>query len=62
MKRDEAFYYIHQDEELMGAVITHVDYFTLAGTQEVINKVLEAVPQEQTCYYQHLVCLNQTKC
>ena len=27
---DEAFYYLHQDGELIGVVITHVDDFTLA--------------------------------
>ena len=31
MKGDEAFYYLHKDEELIGAVITNIDDFTLAG-------------------------------
>ena len=30
----------------MGAVITHVDDFTLAGTEEFINKVLEIISRE----------------
>ena len=41
MEGDEAFYYLHQDGELQGAVITHVDDFTLAGTEDFIKKVLE---------------------
>ena len=34
MEGDEAFYYLHQDGELMGAVITHVDDFTLVEPRE----------------------------
>ena len=45
---DEAFYYLHQDGELMGAVITHVDYFTLAGTEDFIREVLETISGELT--------------
>ena len=48
MEGDEAFYYLHQDEELKGAVITHVDDFTLAGTAHFIKEVLEAVAKELT--------------
>ena len=40
---DEAFYYLHRDGELIGAVITHVDDFTLAGTKDFIKEVLETV-------------------
>ena len=43
MEGDEAFYYLHRDGELMGAVITHVDDFTLAGTEDFIKEVLEIV-------------------
>ena len=32
----------------MGAVITHVDDFTLAGTENFINEVLETVGRELT--------------
>ena len=45
---DEAFYYLHQDGELIGAVITHVDDFTLAGTEDFIKEVLETVAKELT--------------
>ena len=48
MKGDEAFYYLHLDGELMGAVITHVDDFTLAGTELFIKEVLETISRELT--------------
>ena len=48
MEGDEAFYYLHRDGDLMGAVITHVDDFTLAGTEEFIKEVLETVERELT--------------
>ena len=48
MDGDEAFYYIHRDGELIGAVITHVDDFTLAGTEDLIKEVLETVARELT--------------
>ena len=48
MKGDEAFYYLHRDGESIGTVITHVDDFTLAGTEAFINEVLETVSRELT--------------
>ena len=48
MEGDEAFYYLHRDGELIGAVITHVDDFTLAGTEDFIKEVLETVAKELT--------------
>ena len=48
MEGDEAFYYLHQDGELIGAVITQVDDFTLAGTEDFIKEVLETVAKELT--------------
>ena len=48
MEGDEAFYHLHRDGELMGAVITHVDDFTLAGTEDFIKEVLETVGRELT--------------
>ena len=46
---DEAFYYLHNEEGfLRGAVITHVDYFTLAGTSSFIEEVLDMVKRELT--------------
>ena len=43
MKGDEAFYYLHKDGELIGAVITQVDDFTLAGTNEFVDWVLKVI-------------------
>ena len=48
MEGDEAFYYLHRDGELLGAVITHVDDFTLAGTENFIKEVLETISRELT--------------
>ena len=48
MEGDEAFYYLHRNRDLMGAVITHIDDFTLAGTEAFINEVLETVSRELT--------------
>ena len=48
LEGDEAFYYLHRDGELIGAVITHVDDFTLAGTEDFINKIINAVSEELT--------------
>ena len=48
MEGDEAFYYLHKDGILKGAVITHVDDFTLAGTPDFIKEVLEMVERELT--------------
>ena len=48
MEGDEAFYYLHQNGELMGAVIMHVDDFTIAGTEDFIKEVLETISRELT--------------
>ena len=48
MEVDEAFFYLHRDGELIGAVITYVDDFTLAGTEDFIKEVLETVARELT--------------
>ena len=48
MEGDEAFYYVHRDGELIGVVITPVDDFTLAGTEDFIKEVLETVARELT--------------
>ena len=45
MEGDKAFYYLHKDGDLMGAVITHVDDFTLAGTKEFIDEVIKAIKE-----------------
>ena len=44
----EAFYYIHKDGNLKGAVITRVDYFDIAGTDNFVQKVIDQVAHELT--------------
>ena len=41
-------YYLHRNGELIDTVITHVDDFTLAGTEDFIKEVLETVSRELT--------------
>ena len=48
MEGDEAFYYLHQDGELMGGVITHINNFTLTGTEDLIKEVLKTISRELT--------------
>ena len=48
MKGDKAFYYIHKKSKLIGAVITHVDNFTMTGTDEFIGETLEIIGKELT--------------
>ena len=48
MEENESFYYLHRYGKLMDAVITHVDDFTLAGTEEFIKEVLETISRELT--------------
>ena len=48
MEGDEAFYYLHRNGEFIGTVITHVDDFTLAGTENFIKELLETVSKELT--------------
>ena len=48
MEGDKAFYNLHRNGELMGAVITHVDDFILAGTEDFIKEVLETISRELT--------------
>ena len=48
MDGDEAFYYLHEDGNLKGAVLMHVDDFNLAGTDKFVEEVLEIVDQQLT--------------
>ena len=48
MEGDESFYYLHDKGFLKGAVITHVDDFTVAGTSSFIEEVLDIVERELT--------------
>ena len=48
MEEDKAFYYLQEDCDLKGVVITHVDDFTIAGTTEFIQDILKTVEEELT--------------
>ena len=48
MEGDKAFYYLHRDGILKGAMMTHIDNFTLAGMTDLIQEVLEMVERELT--------------
>ena len=48
MEWDKAFYYLHSTGELVGGVITHVDDFTIAGTEEFIQEISVAIAKELT--------------
>ena len=48
MAGDEAFYFLHEDGILKGAVLMHVDDFYLAGTEEFIENVLKVIDQQLT--------------
>ena len=41
----EVFYFLNIDGQLQGAVITHVDNFNLAGTDELVDEVITHVEQ-----------------
>ena len=43
MVGDEAFYYLREGDRLTGAIITHVDDFSLAGDDSFIEKVVSEV-------------------
>ena len=48
MEGDEAFYYLHRNGELVSGVITHVDNFTIAGTNYFIHKILNSIEDKLT--------------
>ena len=48
MEGDEAFYFHCKDDKLIGVVITHVEDFTLAGTNEIVDQVLRVINEELT--------------
>ena len=50
MQGNEAIYYLHKGDKSISAVITHVDDFTLAGTDEFVKKILEVVGKELTIF------------
>ena len=42
---DEAFYFLHKDGKLQGAVLMHVDDFSLAGTNKFIEEIITGVKE-----------------
>merc|ERR1711895_260102 len=45
---DEAFYYENRDSKLIGAVLSHVDDFTVAGEEEFVKRVVKGVTEKFT--------------
>ena len=48
MPGDEAFYYIHEKGELMGAVLTHVDDFFMIENNEFVEKLRVGIAEVLT--------------
>ena len=45
---DKAFYYKHDGGKLLGMVITHVDDFNIAGSEEFIDDLVQSIKRELT--------------
>ena len=45
MDGDEAFYYLYKDDNLHGAVLAHVNNYSLTGTEKFIDMVLRGVSE-----------------
>merc|ERR1712002_463743 len=45
---DEAFYYENRDGNLIGAVLSHVDDFTVAGEEEFVKRIVKGVSEKFT--------------
>ena len=45
---DEAFYFLNNDGNLLGAILTHVDDFNVARTDEFIENAINIVEHELT--------------
>ena len=48
MLGDGAFYYLHGDRKLVGAVLTHVNELILTGNEELIQKIRQGIAMVQT--------------
>ena len=48
MPGDEAFYYLHEQEELQGKVLTQVHNFTIAGNANFLEKVEKGISDTLT--------------
>merc|ERR1712101_37676 len=45
---DDAFYYEHRDEKLMGLNLSHVDNFTIAGDIEFVERIVNGIKEKFT--------------
>ena len=45
---DEVFYHLYQDGKLQGAILTHFDDFTIARTEDCVEKILMGVSNQMT--------------
>ena len=45
---DEAFYFLHNGKDLVGMVLSHVDDFTVAGTDKFIGDIISLIEKELT--------------
>ena len=48
LKGDEAFYFKTEDDKLVGMIITHVDDFTIAGSESFLRRMTERIKKELT--------------
>ena len=48
MPGDETFYYLHEERKLQGVVLTHVDYFTISGNADFLEKVMKGISETLT--------------
>ena len=48
MPGDEAFYYLHEQGELQGAVLTHVNDLTIVGNANFLEKVKKGISDTLT--------------
>merc|ERR1712121_611365 len=45
---DDAVYYEHKNGKLMGLILSHVDDFTIAGTQEFVQRIVAGTEEKFT--------------
>ena len=45
---DEAFYYENKDGKLIGSILSHVDDFTVAGTEEFVQRIVKGISEKFT--------------
>merc|ERR1712112_551590 len=45
---DDAVYYEHKNGKLMGLILSHVDDFTIAGTQEFVQRIVTGIEEKFT--------------